>query len=243
MRKKINALYVRWLDWRIMSKELQIINTEEKHLKLIIKRASVTNSDVTSGVVANARLRISKYRQRELDSAHEKVNYTYSKFKFNPITEFFRTFFSISRKYRFMTGFFGYFSLIVSAVQTGVAFVFSSAFVILTLPFTIITYLFIALPRRIKTVKMCGSFLNSGKNISLIIADGVKYDKLEEGYPKQLFDFVSSKGICLIITSDSGRIFSSVKKISEDVYTCTRRFASQLGKRMGKKEFLFLIKI
>ena len=243
MRKKINGLYVKWLDFRIMSKELQVINTEEKRLKLVAKKASVTNSDITLGVLANARLRISKYRQRELESVEEKVNYTYSKFKFNPITEFFKTFFSISRKYRFMTGFFGYFSLILSAIQTGAVFIFSSAFAILSLPFAIITYALFAVPRRIKTVKMCESFVTSGKNISLIVADGVKYDKLEAGYAKELFGFVSEKGICLIITSDGGRGFSSVKKISDDVYTCTRRFASQLGKRMGKKEFLFLVKI
>lgn len=243
MREKIKSLYVKWLDFRIMSHELRIINTEEKRLKLIIKKASLTSGDVTSGVLASARLRVSKYRQRELESVEEKVNYTYSKIKFNPITEFFKTLFSISRKYRFMTGFLGYLSLIISALQTGAVFVFSSAFAILTLPFTILTYILIAIPRRIRTVRMCEDFLNSGKSISLVIADGVKYEKIEEGYSKQLFDHVSEKGICLVITSDAGHGFSSVKKIKDDLYICTRRFASQLGKRMQDREFLFLIKI
>ena len=98
-------------DFPVLINDSVVINTEEKRLKLVAKKASVTNSDITLGVLANARLRISKYRQRELESVEEKVNYTYSKFKFNPITEFFKTFFSISRKYRFMTGFSGIFHL------------------------------------------------------------------------------------------------------------------------------------
>lgn len=243
MRKKIKIWYAKWLDWRIMSKESQIINTEEKRLKLISKKAKVTGSDKTAGVLANARLRFAKYKQREFESTEEKVNYTYSRIKYNPVTGFFRTVFSFTRKYRFMTGFLGYFSLIVSAIQTGTVFIFSSAFAIISLPFSLISYIFVALPIRIRTKRMCRSFLNSKKEISLVIIDGIPYSKLEDGYPLQLFEYLSTKGLCLVTSSNFSDNFSAVKKVSPNVYVCSHRFITYLTKRMDKKEFSHLIKI
>ena len=124
MRKKVRSLYTKWLDWRIMSNEMQIANAEEKRLKLISKRVNVTSDNKEAGIIARAKLRFLKYKKYDFDSVEEKVNHTYSKLKYNPVAAFFRGFFSFSRKYRFMTGFLGYFTVIASAVQTGAVFIF-----------------------------------------------------------------------------------------------------------------------
>ena len=242
MREKIKAIYTKWLDLRIMSKELQIVNAEEKKLKLITQKAKLTNADKAIGAVAAAKLRFLKYRNREYDSVEERVNYTYSKLKYNPVASFFRGFFSFSRKYRFMTGFFGYFSVIVSAVQAGAVFVFSSAFFVVSLPFSIIAYLVVSLPKKIKAAKVCDGLLSDGRDISLIIADGLTRDEISDAYTKQLLSISSGKGICLVVSSKKKR-FNTVENVSSSAYLCSPRFAAYLKKRMGKREFLYLIKI
>lgn len=242
MREKIKSIYIKWLDWRIMSKELQIVNAEEKRLKLITKKTKITSGEKATGAVAAAKLRFLKYRRREYDSVEERVNYTYSKLKYNPVASFFRGFFSFSRKYRFMTGFFGYFSVIVSTVQAGAVFVFSSAFFIVSLPFSILTYLIIALPKKIRIIKICDKLISDGRNISLIIAEGLTEDDIMTTHAKELIQYTANKGICLVVSSKI-KGFHSVKSISENVYFCTPRFTANLKKRMGKREFLYLIEI
>ncbi len=242
MREKIKAIYTRWLDLRIMSKELQIVNAEEKQLKLITKKAKLAKNDKAMGAVAAAKLRFLKYRSCEYDSVEERVNYTYSKLKYNPVASFFRGFFSFSRKYRFMTGFFGYFSVIVSTVQTGAVFIFSSAFFIISLPFSILAYMLIALPKKIRIIKMCDKLVSDGRSISLIIAEGLTQDEVMRTHAKELIRYTASKGICLIVSLKT-KGFHSVNSISENVYVCTPRFTAHLKKRMGKREFLYLIRI
>ena len=225
-----------------MSNEMQIANAEEKRLKLISKRVNVTSDNKEAGIIARAKLRFLKYKKYDFDSVEEKVNHTYSKLKYNPVAAFFRGFFSFSRKYRFMTGFLGYFTVIASAVQTGAVFIFSSAFMIVSLPFSLLTYILIALPRKIRIIKACDRLIRSGKNISIVTADGVTYDELCKGYAKQLISHTAEKGICLVVSSKASSFFA-FKKASDDVYICSHRFVTQLKKRMDKKEFLWFIEI
>ncbi len=225
-----------------MSNEQQIMNAEEKRLKLISKRVKADDGGKTAASFAVAKLRFLKYRRDEYDSIEEKVNYTYSKLKYNPVTSFFRGFFSFSRKYRFMAGFFGYFSVIVSAVQTGAVFIFSSAFFIVSLPFSILAYLIFALPKKIRIIKVCKKLISDGCDISIVIADGLTQDEIMQTYAKELIGYISNKGVCLVVSSKMNG-FHSVKSISKNVYACTPKFTAHLEKRMGKRKFLYLIKI
>ena len=215
-----------------MNKESQLVDTEEKILKLTTKKSKLSKEDKTPGVVATAKLRFFKYRQSERYSAEEKVNYAYSRIKFNPVASFFRGFFSFTRKYRFMTGFLAYFSLIVSAVQAGMVFVFSSAFSIILLPFAFILYAVVALPLRIKTVKYGNIISRQKKKISFIVIDGIPYGNIKDGYTGELIEHLSKDSVCVISSLNLTDNFFAVKKLDDSVYYASNRFTSYLKKHI-----------
>lgn len=226
-----------------MNKESQLIDTEEKILKLTTKKSKLSEEDKTPGVVATAKLRFFKYRQSERYSAEEKVNYAYSRIKFNPVTSFFRLFFSFTRKYRFMTGFLAYFSLIVSAVQTGIIFVFSSAFSIILLPFALILYAVVAIPLRIKTVKYGRIISRQKKKISFITVDGIPYEKIKDGYTGKLIECLTEDSVCVISSLNITDNFFAVKKVNDNVYCVSHRFTVHLKKHIPHDKIYSTIKL
>lgn len=232
MRKKIRELYEKWLDLRILNKESQLINTEEKILKLTTKKTKFLGTDKTQGIVATAKLRFFKYRQSERYSTEEKMNYAYARIKFNPVTSFFRGIFSFTRKYRFLTGFFGYLSLIVAAVQTGVVFIFSSVFSILLLPFAFVLYAVVAIPLRIKIKRYSKRISQQKKKISFITVDGISYDNIKNGYTGSLVNYLSKDTVCVISSLNITDNFFAVKKIDDNVYYGSHRFTVYLKKHI-----------
>ena len=89
---------------------------------------------------------------------------------------------------------------------------------------------------------MCDKLISDGRNISLIIAEGLTEDDIMATHAKELIEYTANKGICLVVSSKI-KGFHSVKSISGNIYVCTPRFTAHLKKRMGKREFLYLIEI
>lgn len=244
MQKRLNRLYQRWLDWRILSRQAQMLNSEKRYLKLLLKKSTLhSGDDAINAPDVTARLRFAGYKGREAYSPEEKVNRAYYSFKESSFVRSFRAFMAFFRRYRVLSAIFSYASIIFSAVQAGTAFLFSSAFFILTLPFVALFSLAFAVPMGIRSKKYAKQIKNTSLPICVFMINGISHKELDGSYAYGFIKDTAKSKMCLVTTSSFRETLFRVKRIDENVYLCSGRFINHYRRSNGSTPTAAIIRL
>ena len=232
MQKGLKNLYEAWLLFRIRRKEYQIAYAKKKCLQMRLKADRLANDKNDTDIrLSEAKLRMLSYDEYDRNSTQEKINYAYNRFEHSSAVRLSRTFFSFTRKYRIFANVISYASVVFAAFQTGTAFVFSSAFLIVSAPIALLFSLLFAVPLYLRNRRYFNLIEKNGAPVYIFVADGVTQRQLEDSYAYTFIKDVSKHSVCLVTFRSLKERFFSAKRLDDGIYLCSKGFINFYKRR------------
>ncbi|MBR6534974.1 MAG: hypothetical protein IKT65_05290 [Clostridia bacterium] len=197
-----------------------------------LKADRLTNAENDSNVKrSTAKLRMLSYEEYDRNSTQEKINYAYNRLEHSAAVRLSRAFFSFTRKYRIFSSVIAYASVVFAAVQTGTAFVFSSAFLIISAPVVLLFSLFFAVPLHIRSKRYADLIERSVSSVYIFVADGITLRQLQDSYAYMFIKDTSRHSVCLVTFRSLKERFFGVKQIDDGIYLCSKGFINFYKRR------------